>query len=130
MLKAPYGTLHSSTVQRLLGLLCIPAVFIAPPALAQDEPSDSVRETVEKSDGDAGSDNAQATPEARPAVEVLSRKIVGSFDVAVVRENEAGALNGWLQENGFQQLDGADDVLDFYRRKKYVYACVKVSEAQ
>ncbi|NQU25662.1 MAG: DUF2330 domain-containing protein [Candidatus Nealsonbacteria bacterium] len=84
-----------------------------------------------KKDGSkAAADDTPAADEARPAVEVLSRKIVGTFDVAVVRENEAGALNGWLQENGYQQLDGADDVLDFYRRKKYVYACVKVSEVK
>lgn len=63
----------------------------------------------------------------RKAVEVLSRKIVGDFDVAVVRENEEGGLNPWLEKEGFQTLDDADDVLDFYREKKYVYACMKVS---
>jgi hypothetical protein len=72
---------------------------------------------------------AKTDDSPRP-VEVLSRKIVGSFDVAVVRENQAGALNAWLAKEGYQTLDDADDVLDFYRRKKYVYACIKVSEAQ
>lgn len=61
------------------------------------------------------------------SVEVLSRQVVGSFDVAVVRENEAGGLNPWLEQEGFQKLENADDVLDFYRQKKYVYACVKVA---
>ena len=64
-----------------------------------------------------------------PPVEVLSRKIVGAFDVAVVRENKAGALNGWLKKEGYQTLTGADDVLEFYRKKKYVFACIKVSDA-
>ncbi len=61
-------------------------------------------------------------------VEVISRKIVGSYDVAIVRENAAGALNGWLEENGYQPVKDADDVLSFYRRKGYVYACLKVSQ--
>ena len=61
---------------------------------------------------------------------MLSRQLVGSFDVAVVRENQAGALNGWLEENGYRPLENADDVLDFYRDKNYVFACVKVDDAK
>jgi len=76
------------------------------------------------------SDGLATRPAAEPkAVEVISRKVVGSYDTAVVRENAAGALNGWLKKEGFQALDNAEDVLGFYRKKKYVYACVKVSEA-
>ena len=72
-------------------------------------------------------------------VEVLSRQIVGDFDVAVVRESkehsknavvsesEEHSLNAWLKREGFQPLTNADDVLDFYRQKNYVYACIKVS---
>ncbi len=66
---------------------------------------------------------------AKP-IEVLSRKIVGSYDTAVVRENVAGALNQWLDAEGFQMLPDAEDVLGFYRRKGYVYACIKVSDAE
>ncbi len=63
-------------------------------------------------------------------MEVLSRRTVGSYDVAVVRENQAGALNGWLEAEGYQSLPGdADDVIGFYRRKGYVFACVKVKDA-
>ncbi len=72
---------------------------------------------------------AAETP-AKAAVEVLSNKVVGSYRVAVVRENTAGALNGWLEENGYQTLDDADDVLSFYREKGYVFACIRVDEAQ
>jgi hypothetical protein len=68
-------------------------------------------------------------PEPAP-LEVLSRKIVGTFDVAVVRENHSGALNAWLKKEGYQALRDADDVLGFYDKKKYVFACIKVSEAQ
>ncbi|MHC5040408.1 MAG: DUF2330 domain-containing protein [Planctomycetota bacterium] len=62
-------------------------------------------------------------------VKVLSRKIVGSYDVAVVRETKAGTLNAWLEDAGYQTLKSADDVLGFYREKGYVYACIKVSDA-
>ena len=85
---------------------------------------------VKKYGGGTDSEAAAPTAEAPQAVEVLSRKIVGTFDVAVVRENQPGALNGWLEREGYQPLRDAEDVLDFYRQKKYVYACVKVSDAQ
>jgi len=67
-----------------------------------------------------------------PGVEVLSRKVVGTFDVAIVREKVAGALNQWLEQEGYQTLTGddADEVLKFYRDKEYVFACIKVSEAE
>ena len=73
---------------------------------------------------------AEAKPQAVPGVEVLSRKIVGSYDTAVIREKVAGALNTWLKEEGFQTLDDAEDVIGFYREKGYVFACVKVSAEQ
>ena len=80
---------------------------------------------------------AKSAPEALPSnsarpaqkVEVLSRKIVGSFDVAVVRENEAGALKEWLETNRFQVPENSEDLIAFYRKKKYVFACTKVSDA-
>lgn len=83
-----------------------------------------------KSAGD--SEPSEQAEAEKKGVEVLSRKIVGAFDVAVVRENEAGALNEWLEKEGYQTLTGddADEVLEFYRQKKYVYACIKVSDVE
>ena len=63
------------------------------------------------------------------AVEVLSRQVVGSYDVAVVRENESGALNKWLDDEGYQRIAEGDDVIEFYRKKGYVFSCIKVTEA-
>lgn len=83
--------------------------------------------------GAKGEAKTEAAPtaanDAKP-VRVLSREVVGSFDVAVVQEVEPGALNEWLTENGYQTLEDADDVLDFYRKKNYVYACIKVDADQ
>jgi len=85
--------------------------------------------SMHKSKG-AKLDAAEARPEAVPGVEVLSRKVVGSYDTAVVREKAAGALNAWLEQEGFQTLDDAEDVIGFYRQKGYVFACIKVSAEQ
>jgi len=80
-----------------------------------------------KSDGALGA--ARPSAEAK-AVDVLSRKVVGSYDTAVVRENVAGALNQWLAAEGFQPAPEGDDVVGFYRKKGYVFACIKVSAAE
>lgn len=72
-----------------------------------------------------------ATPskgEVKP-VEVLRSQVVGSFQVTTVREQQAGTLNQWLTDNKYQPLEGAGDVLDFYRRKNYVFTCIRVSDA-
>lgn len=84
-----------------------------------------------KHKGDEGAKTAEAKPglSVRP-VEVLSRKIVGSYEVAVVRENEEGGLNAWLEKEGYQVLSGGDEVIRFYREKKHVFACIKVSDAK
>ncbi|HYF51389.1 MAG TPA: DUF2330 domain-containing protein [Planctomycetota bacterium] len=64
-------------------------------------------------------------------VDVLSREIVGSYDVAVVKETEAGALDKWLDKEGFQTLGkDAEDVVGEYRRKGYCFACMKVNGAE
>jgi len=66
----------------------------------------------------------------RKDVTVLSRKVVGSYDVAVVRENTPGRLNGWLADEGYRRIEDGDDVIEFYRAKGYVFACIKVSDAK
>ena len=78
--------------------------------------------------GAKGAPGRAATAEAK-SVEVISRQVVGEFDIAVVRETKSGGLNPWLEKEGYQTLENADDVLDFYRKKNYVYACIKVASA-
>jgi hypothetical protein len=77
-----------------------------------------------------GTKLADGKAEASEAVEVIARKIVGSYDTAVVRERVAGTLNKWLVDEGYQALVDGDDVVDFYRKKNYVFACIRVSDAQ
>ena len=87
------------------------------------------RRTYKKGRG-MGGGGEMAVKAAESAVEVLSRRIVGSYDTAVVREKKAGALNGWLKQEGFQTLDDAEDVIGYYRKKGYVFACIKVSDVE
>lgn len=84
-----------------------------------------------RSKGEGATATKDGAPKAaadQKDVEVLSREIVGSFDVAVVKENKAGTLNTWLTDNGYQALEDSDDVVGFYREKGYVFACVRVSD--
>ncbi len=78
--------------------------------------------------GGAKNDTPLAVETEDKAVEVLSREVVGSYDVAVVKENVAGALNVWLKKEGFQELEKAEDTIGFYREKDYVFACMKVAD--
>ena len=63
-------------------------------------------------------------------VSVLSRENVGSYDVAVVRENTPGTLNKWLDEEGYRRIEDGTDVIEFYRKKGYVFSCIKVSDTE
>jgi len=76
------------------------------------------------------SDEAAPAADGRAGVTVLSREVVGSYDVAVVRTDEAGSLNRWLEQEGFQALDEGEETIEFYRKKGYVFACMKVSDAE
>jgi hypothetical protein len=71
-----------------------------------------------------------APAKGEKSVEVIERKIVGSYDVATVKENVVGALKDWLTAEGFQPLDGPGDVeiIEWYRKKGYLFVCVKVSD--
>ena len=85
------------------------------------------RKAFGKKEAQGAANDAEAKPDA---VEVLSREVVGSYDVAVVKENVEGALNVWLKKEGFQELENAEDTIGFYRDKGYVFACMKVADTK
>jgi hypothetical protein len=85
---------------------------------------------LSRKQGESKKSEAKGEKTVERPVEVLSRRAVGSYDVAVIRENQAGALNGWLEGEGYQPLPpDSEDVIGFYRDKGYVFACVKVKDA-
>lgn len=61
-------------------------------------------------------------------VEVVKREVVGSYDIAIVREKVAGSLNDWLRKEGYQAIEGGEAVVEHYRAKDYVFACMKVTD--
>ena len=86
------------------------------------------RRSKHSSDTKSAAVGAADASKESAGVTVLSRKTVGKFDVAVVREETAGMLNVWLEDEGFQTLPDAEDVIGFYRKLGYVFTCIKVSE--
>ena len=38
-----------------------------------------------------------------------------------------GSLNGWLKKEGFQTIEGGEKLIESYRKKNYVFTCMKVS---
>ena len=75
-------------------------------------------------DGAIGSIGSEAS------VDVISRELVGSYDVAVVRERKPNSLNDWLEREGFQGIEGGEGVIGHYHKKGYVFACIKVSDTK
>ncbi len=63
-------------------------------------------------------------------IAVHSRNVVGDYELVIVSELRRGSLNEWLEQNGYRPLPAAEDVIEFYRSKRYVFACIKyTSEA-
>jgi hypothetical protein len=76
--------------------------------------------------------SAEPASSVAPPVDVIERRVVGSFEVATVRENQPGALNDWLRENRYRTLDdeNALRLIADYREKGYVFACIRVSDVE
>jgi len=52
--------------------------------------------------------------------------VVGVYDIAVLADDDAGALNGWLNKNGYAFPKDRNDVLEHYTRKRWVYAAMRI----
>jgi len=110
--------------------------FPTQPKIAKEAPRlfkelfDYVQARTRRPSKKKGSDGEKlAAADAKlDGVKVLSRRIVGTYETAVVREEKAGALNEWLKREGFQSLPDAEDVIGYYQKKGYVFACIKVSD--
>jgi len=59
-------------------------------------------------------------------VQVLERKVVGVYDVAVLAAAEAKALSGWLNKHGYAFPKDRADVLAHYTKKKWVYVAMRI----
>lgn len=61
-------------------------------------------------------------------VEVLDRRIVGSFDTEVIRSADPQALRRWLKENGFGVPPESESAIDEYVAKGWVFAAMKLRQ--
>jgi hypothetical protein len=64
-----------------------------------------------------------------PHARIVSRRFLGEFTVETVRADTPRTLNAWLTREGYQPLRMADDVIEFYRSKRFVFVCIKVRKA-
>jgi hypothetical protein len=62
-----------------------------------------------------------------PPVTVLSQQTLGPFEVTTLAATDAGALQGWLTENGYQFPQALDDVLQPYIDKGWFYVAIKLT---
>jgi len=67
--------------------------------------------------------------EEGPAVRVIARKTVGTYETTTVEERTKGALNQWLKENGYVELKAAENEIEYYRNLGWVFVAIKVRDA-
>lgn len=65
-------------------------------------------------------------PSRTAGVQVLERKEVGPYDVAVLRADSEGGLFQWLKTNGFPLSQNARAALDHYVRRKFVFVATRI----
>jgi|WetSurMetagenome_2_1015567.scaffolds.fasta_scaffold27742_2 hypothetical protein len=63
---------------------------------------------------------------AETTVEVLDRKVVGVYDIAVLAAKDPKALADWLGKNGYAFPDKGRAVLEHYTKKDWVYAAMRI----
>jgi len=98
----------------------------------EDDGGETPGTVEEKSRRGAPRGGARGAPAEQPAgpgdpkLRVISRKAAGGYDVSIVQALEKGALEVWLEREGYRPAGGGD-VFEFYREKGYVFACLKVT---
>jgi|GEM_PF-3421752 len=73
-----------------------------------------------------GSRGEQLDKSADEKVEVLERKVVGVYDVAVLAAADAKALTEWLNNHGYAFPKDRADVLAHYTKRKWVYVAMRI----
>lgn len=70
-------------------------------------------------------------PDETPAlsgegINVLERRTVGVYDIAVVAGDSGVSLSQWLVKNGYAFPAAKKDVLNHYIKKQWVFACMRI----
>jgi hypothetical protein len=64
------------------------------------------------------------------AVNVLGHEILGGYDVARLKADDPGALQAWLDENGYTPPPGAEPILHVYIDAGWKFVAVKLAPNQ
>lgn len=64
---------------------------------------------------------------AHPRVEVLARRTVAGLDAAVLKANDAGALDAWLKGNGYRSSPELADWYKPYIEKNWIITAFKIA---
>jgi hypothetical protein len=77
-----------------------------------------------------GAKSAPGVEAAVAPVEVLETKRVAGFDAAVLRADDAGALRGWLEANGYPSRAALVAWLEPYVAQRWTVTAFKVARAE
>ncbi|MET7856479.1 DUF2330 domain-containing protein [Streptomyces sp. NPDC005318] len=77
--------------------------------------------------GDGASSGAGPSAAGAPPVEVVGRERLGPFDVARLTATDPGALQNWLQQNGFELPGRLASALQPYVDRKWEYVAVRLA---
>lgn len=74
------------------------------------------------------STRSSSSPAGLPAVRVLEQTRVGPFEAAVLAADDAGALEAWLREHGYDERPALRAWLEPYVSKKWVVTAFRVAD--
>jgi hypothetical protein len=74
-----------------------------------------------------GDEGVRAGSAAGGGVDVIGRDEIGGYDVSRLRADDAGALDEWLDENGYTLPDGAEPILRDYVDEGWRYVAVQLA---
>ncbi len=77
--------------------------------------------------GSSGSGGFNGAPSAAdPGVEVTKREVVGPYETVQLKATDAGSLQNWLQQNGFNVPADVQPVVDQYVTEHFDFLAIKL----
>lgn len=74
------------------------------------------------------SDDGEGDGAGAPApVDVIGRDVVGGYDVSRLRAGDPGALDAWLDANGYELPPGAEPILGDYVDRGWRYVAIRLA---
>ncbi len=75
--------------------------------------------------GAGGEPSAGGAP-AEGGIDIISKEVVGAFEVTVLQGQSAQEVTDWLEANGYQSVASAPEILDDYVEQGFVFAAIKL----